>query len=237
MFKLLRATVCALLSLCVYPCWCTSHLFVLNKKGIWVASDTAELHDGTPKTACKVVANNGRLLLNTGTFRNVDALQDAERKLSLDSSLESHQQLTDLLAASRQPGKPVTIIVLEFRKGAPWADFLQIDETGNLIRPLPGFHLSEGVPHGSGLPEIVDKFYKDAAKDPTIAARIAKAPKSELLKVLDKEANCKPSDSPQCKRGQIGPPYTVLLFKADGSIEDKTDPKAQKLIPGVCPIK
>ena len=227
MLRLLRATVCAMLWLSAYPCWCTSHLFVLNKDGIWVASDSLVTHnDGRPpSTVCKVVKGNGRLLLMTGTFRDSDEILKAERRLrDLPGAFFAMDVDRILKKNVLMDGPGAGIIMLQVEDGQSLGLFLQVDGKGNPIHPYSYFAQAiEGVPHGTGPDEkttkMIKTFHDEAQNDPLIRAKISKNPKDELLQMLKKVADADPAD--------VGPPFTVFLLKLDGSITDFSAPDSK----------
>jgi hypothetical protein len=74
----------------------------------------------------------------------------------------------------------------------------------------PFKNMRYGVPYGIG--DEVQKRHKEAIADPAIAPVITKDPKAELQRILLLEAND--------PTAHVGPPFTVLHMKLDGTIED-----------------
>jgi hypothetical protein len=223
MTKFLRFLSLGLLLAPACPCSATTHIFVLNKEGIWVGSDSLGYRKGVERAFCKVAASHKRLILNTGSFVDVDKLVRDENELPEMSFLAMQDALAALLKKSvlldkdylvkPVSGDPVSggeIILLQFVDGQPRAEAMVISPLGDEWRRW--FKLVDGQPHGVGIPQLVDSFNLSAKEGSSGAAEVAKNPKVEILRMLQAEADALP--------GFSGPPYSVLLLKPDGTISD-----------------
>jgi hypothetical protein len=203
----------------------TSHVFVRNEEGVWLASDSLIIHsDGHQRTkthTCKVAITKGQLFFNAGFFKDMELLREQESALPFASMEATKNSVWELLKTnhmdlSQDPKHNATQLVVNtgilqvdssvFRA----ALLFQTDSMQNLYKSLLKFTV--GIPHGYG--NVVDRVNKLAAQDPTVAARIAADPKSELLKILEEEASTRP---------EVEGPFTALLLHSDGTVSDFSD--------------
>jgi hypothetical protein len=207
-------------------CYATSHVFVRTEEGVWLASDTLQLHnDGRTVqalTRCKVAGSPGQLFFNAGYFRDVNLLRLQEAALPLDVFERTRFSVVNLLSANHMdlsdlPGyTPAAIVVqagvIQVKNGRFTAVIL--DQTGD-FRIINHYvqRFKIGVPHGFG--NAVKRVNSQADSDPVLASWIAQNPKEELLKLLQEEAAMRP--------GEVGGPFTILLLRNDGTIEDFSD--------------
>lgn len=203
-------------------CYATSHAFVADETGeVWLVSDTLLSHsDGLHKTKytiCKVVIQRGRIIFNAGKFSSVPRLMDAEAAVPWEDFDLTATSVTKLLWQYRQEGDfqldprisdrmagAIITINGEYTGGM----FGDIDADRSFSEPV--YEFIPGVPHGFG--DYVEKMHRDAFTNPAIRDRIAKNPKEELLKILEKES----IDNPDV----TGPPYTIFLLHRDGTVSD-----------------
>ncbi len=201
----------------------TEEVFVATDEGIWIAADTVRVHTGgvggpTVSTLCKLYVTPGRIFFDAGAFRDLTELARNEIALPLEDPMRTGQKVMILLLGNHQDisdpqnqGNGAGFV--QVRNGSFEAQL--IDLNSNLVdhnwRPV--YLTMKGVPHGFGI--NVDERREEAAHDPRIAARFMAHPKAELLTMLD--AASKVADS------GVGPPFSVMLLRADGSIQDRSD--------------
>ena len=207
----------------------TSHVFVRNEQGVWLASDSLVIHrDGmrvTRSKQCKVSITRGRVFFNAGSFKNMKLLLYQESDLTLDSFENTTPTVLELLKNNRSDFRDdphysqnrsvvVNTGILQVKNSVfraemiGWTDSLAVSRN-----PILDFKV--GIPHGFG--ESVDRVRDAAAKDPKLAARIASHPKEELLKILKEESIM--------HRATVGEPFTVFLLHIDGTVSDFSDQK------------
>jgi hypothetical protein len=221
-----KAWIFALLFLFTTGSNATSHVFVRNEEGVWLASDSLQYHnDGQRITAshvCKVAISKGQLFFNAGFFKNLTLLKEQESALpfaSLDVTRDSIGRLllSNHMDLSQDPRHNPTQLVVNTGTLQVENSVFRAVMTGQTdsMKDYDKFVLkfTIGIPHGYGT--VVDRVRDLAAQDPTAAARIAANPKAELLNILEEEAIMRPSE--------VEGPFTVLLLHNDGTVSDFSD--------------
>jgi hypothetical protein len=209
------------------PSEATSQIFVMNNDGVWLASDTLNIHntqDGvqTRSEICKFVMRRGSVIFNAGSFSDIHKLQEEQMKLQI-SELDSQDMINN-----------VTNLLLKYHADVPYHDPNASELMTGIVTVKDGAFSAElyfeqedlahydrkpilkfipGHPHGFG--DLVTKTRDAAFYDPALRAKIAANPKKELLQILSDEAS-EPGSL-------VGPPYTVLLLHPDGTISDYSD--------------
>jgi hypothetical protein len=207
-------------------CHATAHVFVQTSEGVWLASDSLWRHtsaDGSKTSwpGCKVVVSRGRLIFNAGQFKDSKLLMMQESTLPFAVDIETTKTSLVSLFADNNPYSPEDRPPSKFSLSGGILQvhnsvfqeqkFGQNVDRGVDTRTIDATFI--GIPHGFGI--AVEKARNAALKDPEYAARIAKNPKEELLKILGDEVTIH-SD-------EVGPPFTVLLLHNDGTVSDYSD--------------
>jgi hypothetical protein len=171
----------------------TSHVFVRNSEGVWLASDSLVIHnDGKQVTSskqCKVAISRGQLFFNTGFFKDMKLLRSQESALPFANMAATEASVNELLKTNH------------------------MDMSNDPKHTPDQLVVNAGILHGFG--DAVNRVRDAAGKDPVLATRIAKNPKQELLKVLEEEAIM--------RNGEVEGPFTVLLLHNDGTVSDYSD--------------
>jgi hypothetical protein len=163
-------------------------------------------------------------MFNAGQFKDFDRLYQDEAVLPFDSVEKTLGSMKALMAINSMDGQQVVTDdpfggyptgaagVIQVRSGRIEVMTLALltDRHRYIIHTIS---TKLGIPHGFG--PLVDDRMKQVAADPELAASLAKHPKEELLRLLEKEASLPNSN--------VGGPFTVLHMKPDGTIEDVSD--------------
>jgi len=223
-----RFTAIALLAIiAANACWATSHVFVRNADGVWLASDTLVVHsDGiqiTMSHSCKVSVSRNQLLFNTGRFSDIKGLMMQEASLPFASMAETLRKVAYLLSTSHMDTRgeenynPDHVIVstgiLQVENSVFRAKML--NQTDNLKHYINYVNedFQPGIPHGYG--DAVHEANIAAKSDVDLTARLLQNPKEELLRILREESTLRPAE--------VSGPFTVLLLRPDGKVSDYSD--------------
>ncbi len=214
----------------------TSHVYVLTEDGVWLASDSLLYHNDdstlTRSTTCKVVIRSGRLLFNAGYFQNFAALKRAESALPLESPRRTVERALDIMRINHQdlplslanrPDLAAEDVGVVQVVGGTYRSYQALLATDLSTHAIVTVTLQEGIPHGFG--SGVDAAQQRASRDPAYAKRIARSPKTELIRILESEAS-EPNS-------MIGGPFTVFLLRPDGSVSDFSDQRICESTAGV----
>jgi hypothetical protein len=177
--------------------WATAHLFVWTNEGIWVASDSLQDHsnlDGShiATHVCKTAISKNRIVMNTGPFRSLESLIQAESKLPPMPVKQISDALMDLIAQNHMLNPPlppnggdptVRFLLATFEDGKPSVKVGEYDIwTGK--RLTWEFHFTVGVVGGSGIPALTNEAYNRSLNDIEYRKRIEQDPKKELTTLL-----------------------------------------------------
>lgn len=158
------------------------------------------------------------MFFDAGAFRDLTELARNEVALPIEDpyGLERRQWCCCWGTTKNRPvrktnGKSAGFI--QVRNGLFEAQLVQLNS--NLIDSnyRPVYLTQKGVPHGFGI--NVDKKREEAANNPAVAARFSAHSGAELLRLLN-EASKQPNSG-------VGRPFSLMLLKADGSLEDHSD--------------
>jgi hypothetical protein len=214
--------------------WATAHLFVWTDEGIWVASDSLNVHTDPNGSqiathVCKTAVSKNRIVMNTGNFRSLEDLLISESHLPSMTVEQTSEALMDLIAQNHMlnPSPPpnggdpgVRFLLATFDHGKPTVKWGEYD-IWTAKRRTQEFQFRIGVLGGSGIPALTDEAHERSLNDPEYRKKIEQDPKKELTALLDKHV--------QVDRNSFGPPYSVLLLRPDGTILDESDKSDEPL--------
>jgi hypothetical protein len=223
---LASATVALLCTAASRPALATSHIFIRNAEGVWLGSDTLNIHnDGlghiTSSTVCKVSIVRNRLIFNAGFFKNLPRLKSQEDALPLEPLNVTIEKLFKLMEPNHMDIRDdphysndlfvVNVGIVQVSFGQFDGEKLgQTDEPRNQDVYTKEFKI--GVPHGYG--DVLSRETPLAVSNPRVAQQNAANPKTKILRLLREEAKI---------NSGVRAPFTILLLRNDGTVSDFSD--------------